>query len=649
MMTKFFFLIIFISGFSSILIAQEPQLERLLEQQQEYSDMSDLLEMLAELERNPIDLNQATAEQLAVLPWVSNLLAVKIINHRNRIGSFKSVEELIQIENVTPELLFMLRKYISVSHPKLRNKLSLTTQNRLTRTIETSTDRKDSTTYSSPNKFFNRFTVNYGNYLRFGLLLEKDSGEIRIDDLKAYFLSYRFHSNQNILIIGNYRLEFAQGLVFGNPYGYYKGNDLIFPAKQHGRELLGYTIVDENASLYGISAQVCFKIYQFLLFLSSTKLDATLNDNGTVKNFYTSGYHRTSSELDKKDRVCERLVGGRIQIKPTSFSSLGATYYRALFNPIVAIADEDVYRFHFQGKVNQLFGFDYSLTLGQFNLFGEFAHSQNYGSGLLAGIFMETKPLEFLILGRNYAKNFISYYGNSFGEQSGHPQNEQGIYCGIQFKAAKNMEWGLGFDQYRFPWRTYYVPMPASGNELFIRTEWRAVKNLTLSLYYKVERKEQVIPVDQDRLRIQFEYQAMTDIKLRGRFEKKWVTYNRYYQLQSSYLHHFKGVLLYQDIVIKLKKNFDLAARLTLFDTDEYESRLYQFEHDVPGMLTNQMLYGRGTRGYIRIQWQPTKILDMSIKFGSTQYHQINSKGSDSELKSYKSMNSISLQLITNW
>ncbi len=648
--------IFFLIGFSPFIIAQEPDIEQLLEQQKEYSDISDLIEMLAELEQVPIDLNQATAEQLAVLPWISEVLAIAIINYRHQIGSFESIEELILVENVNPDLIPILRKYLTVSSPKVKRNFSLTTKSRLSWKIQTNEGFQDSTYYPSATKAYNRFNFNYRNNLRFGLLLEKDSGERRIDDLKVYFLSYRNTSNQNKLIIGNYRLEFAQGLLFGNPYGCYKGNSPIYPTTTSRRELLEYSLVDENASLYGISSKFCFKIYQLFMFFSSTLLDATLNNDGTVKNFYTSGYHRNDIEKDKKDRVNERLVGSRILIKPVANFSLGTTYYRSYFNRYTAIQDDNLHRFAFKGKENELIGIDYKLTLSQFNWFGELARSKNSGFGLLTGMLMESQNFRFVIIGRNYSKNFISFYGNSFGERGDNPQNEQGIYFGIQLKPFRNIQFGVYFDQFKFPWRSYFIPMPSNGKDLFISVEHKAIRNLLLSLQYKFEQKEEytselkkIILRSQNRLRVQLEFQPLNDMKLRCRVEKKWVNYQCYKQVHSRYPYDFQGILLYQDLILKLNHKFDITSRLTLFDTDGYESRLYQFEYDVPGMLTNQMLYGMGTRGYIRIQWKIKNILNLSIKYGSTQYHHVPPNSSDSDTRTGKTIDSINLLIETIW
>jgi len=51
--------------FGAIVFAQQPDLEQFLEQSEEYSDLSDLMEMLSEFEKHPLELNQATSDQLA--------------------------------------------------------------------------------------------------------------------------------------------------------------------------------------------------------------------------------------------------------------------------------------------------------------------------------------------------------------------------------------------------------------------------------------------------------------------------------------------------------------------------------------------------------------------------------------------------------
>ena len=198
--------------------------------------------------------------------------------------------------------------------------------------------------------------------------------------------------------------------------------------------------------------------------------------------------------------------------------------------------------------------------------------------------------------------------------------------------------------------------MPSNGKDLYISVEHKVIRNLILLLQYKFEQKEQyaselqqIVPRSQNRFRVQLEFQPLIDMKLRCRLEKKWVDYQYYKQVQSHYPNNFQGILLYQDLNLKLNHDFDISARLTFFDTDSYESRLFQFEQDVPGMLTNQMLYGMGTRGYLRIQWKIKKILNLSIKYSSTQYHHVMPNSSSGEIKTDKTLDYISVQIETYW
>ncbi len=656
MKNKLVYSLVFIIWIPSLTFGQEPEIEKLVEQTKEYSDISELMEMLAELEQNPIDLNRATVEQLILLPWISNVSALAIINYRDQIGGFTNVGELIQVANMNPDLIQYIQKYITILPKSSRKKFFITTKTRLSQKLKYEGELEKDSYDHSPLKAYNRLNFNYEKNLRLGLLLEKDSGERRIDDLKIYFLSYHDNANQNRLIIGNYRLEVGQGLVFGNPYGYYKGSDPIYAAKIHRRNLLEYSLVDENASLYGVSGQYCFSIYQFIIFYSSKKLDATVNSDGTFESFYTSGYHRNSSEMNKKDRLNEQLIGSRLQIRPSPNFLLGTTYYRSLFDHSAVIKNEEQRRFAFKGKTNEVIGIDCNLTLYQFNIFGEFARSKNNGFGLLAGILLEAQNLQVVILSRNYSKNFNSFYGNSFSEQSNNLQNEQGIFFGFQLKSIKNLRLGIYFDQFKLPWRSYFVPMPSSGKDFLLKVEHKVLKKLILSLQFKNEEKDQylgeiksIIPRNQMNLRIQIDFQPINKIKLRSRMEKVNVSYQRYKQLPSCYPSGFEGLLLYQDTIFQLNHNFDIAARLTLFDTDGYESRVYQFEHDVAGMLTNQMLFGKGTRNYIRIRWGIKKNLDLSIKLGSTQYQYQFADGTKAGANSAITLNYINLQLETKW
>ncbi|MGN0686881.1 MAG: ComEA family DNA-binding protein [Oscillospiraceae bacterium] len=61
-----------------------------------------------------ININTATEEQLISLPMIGKVRAAAIIEYRERHGSFISLDELAEVDGISPSLLDRLRKYITV-------------------------------------------------------------------------------------------------------------------------------------------------------------------------------------------------------------------------------------------------------------------------------------------------------------------------------------------------------------------------------------------------------------------------------------------------------------------------------------------------------------------------------------------------------
>jgi len=62
----------------------------------------------------PIDLNLATAEDLEALPGIGPSKAEDIISHREQIGSFSSIEDLLEVPGVGEKTLESLKDLIFV-------------------------------------------------------------------------------------------------------------------------------------------------------------------------------------------------------------------------------------------------------------------------------------------------------------------------------------------------------------------------------------------------------------------------------------------------------------------------------------------------------------------------------------------------------
>ncbi|HXD17273.1 MAG TPA: helix-hairpin-helix domain-containing protein [Vicinamibacterales bacterium] len=66
----------------------------------------------------PVNLNTATAEQLATIPGVGPKMAERIIDYRQKNGGFKKVEDLMNVSGVGEKSFLKMKPLITVTAGK---------------------------------------------------------------------------------------------------------------------------------------------------------------------------------------------------------------------------------------------------------------------------------------------------------------------------------------------------------------------------------------------------------------------------------------------------------------------------------------------------------------------------------------------------
>lgn len=635
------------------------QEEILMEDSKDENEDSKLFDLLDNLKRNPYDLNKVTLDELNDIPFLNSIIAKKIIDYRQKNKVFKSKRALLNVEGMTEDLYDKIKIYLivrqsskdiiidetgnkfSVSDPgrflSFKNRL----RSRFIQELQPKTGYLTGKYEGSRPKIYNQINsklLKLDYKLEANLTVEKDAGEKNLADFVSGYLELKDYKFIKEAVAGDYTLNFAQGLSMWSSLSFSKGIDAVSPLKKKGKGVDGYSSVNEVQFFRGGAAKFAFSDFNLNVFYSDNYYDATVDTtNDEISSFYVDGYHRTSSEIRRKNSAKEKLFGGRLTYEKGSLK-LGSTYWTSTFSK--PLSDDSVkILYNFSGTKADMIGFDYDFIYKNLNFYGEIARSQSNSIAAISSMQMTFfRFADILLLYRNYPIDFAPVHSFGFGERNGETKNERGFYAGISMKPLKGLSINSYFDQYEFPYRTYFNPVPTSGNDFLTNIEWKAAKGLVVSLKYKNESKEESRTVkdnygrdvkriddrNQINVRAGLIYQVTERVRVRSRFEYVNVDY-------ENFGGDNKGMLFFSDIRIIPFAGLSLDMRYIVFDTDDYDSRIYEFENDIKGVMSNVALYGKGRRLYAVVKYKPFPFTEISAKYAETFTDGVKSTGSGND------------------
>jgi hypothetical protein len=370
-----------------------------------------------------------------------------------------------------------------------------------------------------------------------------------------------------------------------------------------------------------------------------------------ISSLIATGFHRTPSEIEKKDNFLRTDAGGNITYKDKQSNlELGATFSYTSYNKTLQRNDRLYNRFEFNGKENYNFGLNYSYAWRNMSFFGEAARSKSGGVGLISGVILSlARPLEMSMLLRSYDRDFHTFYGAAFGEGS-RPINEQGFYWGMKYTPSKKWQLAAYYDRFRFPWMRFLVDAPSGGHEYLARLTYRPSRAIQLYGQFRQEVRDRnfrddndntgsnfnkVTPYTRRNYQLNCNYKAEEIVSLRARVQF------------SSYEHEAaptQGYVVVQDVNLDFGK-VRFSTRFALFDTDDYDNRQYVYEKDVLYYFFIPAYYGRGFRNFYMVQFKAGKKIDIWAKWAYTKYRNQESIGSGLERIDGDLRNDIRIQM----
>ncbi len=652
-------------------------LERLIDEVYPIQDLDinyeDLYENLAQILANPLDLNSVTSEQLRSLYILREEQVDSFLDYRNESGPFISVYELQSIPKFDEKTITRLHYFVTVKQGLLDKSFAsrvLSNQNnylvmRLERTLEQkkgySQEADSSNRYAgSPNKLYTRFRTAQSNDFSFGFTLEKDPGEgiTWKSSSRQYGFDYVSYHAQLMnrgkiknIIVGDYQAQFGQGLIFGGGFGTGKGAETIITIRKSNIGFLPYTSLTESGFFRG--AAVSYKLNPALtlnILLSSNRRDGRLKNDSLsdtsilLSSIASSGLHRTADELAKRKQIEETNTGVVLNYSKNNMEA-GVIFSQTNFSVPVTKVIRPYNQFNFTGNQNTNVGAFLNYSISNFTFFSEAAQSVDHGKAIVVGALASlTSQLDFSMLYRNYSPNFYSFYGNAFAENT-QSQNESGIYWGWKYYFSKAYSVSGYIDLFQFPWLRYRGYSPSNGNEWLIRLNYQPSKNIFIFLQAREETKERNLSststLYQTSQGSKINYWINCDYAISPTLSFKTRVQTSSYQLAQSTT---QGFAIVQDVNVSVRK-LSLSARYALFQTDNYDNRLYIYERDVWLGFSFQPYTGIGIRTYILLQYKLSDKVDVWLRWANTSYQNIDAIGSGLETINGSTKNDVKIQV----
>jgi len=577
--SKFFLISLFILFSDKSLFSQIPELD--LSDDLDAEEIEAILEDPDNLEIDNLDLNGISREDLERSGILSGNDIEKIISFRKHT-KIKSKHDLKKaglskqtIRNILPYL-----ELSSESNLKLSNKILL--KSKLSKiNSELAFRQKTKLTTES-------FTI--------GFSTDKDGPEANILDFYSYFIEYRLKlSILKKVIAGRYKVDIAQGLIFGSKSEIGKNSNSptsVFRTKQPFKP---YTGTYENWYFEGGCIYLQMGKFDFIPFLSITRRPVKLQEN-LISSFDENTIHE-----DKKERSfsTERIWGIRV-LSSLSIGTLGISYANISYE----------YNF-LEDKLprsSQVYGIDWKLNLGNISWITE-ACSKAEQVGLITGIEYNQELIKHTILMRYYTRDFINTHCKPFSSQS-RPKNERGIYYAFQLKLGR-IRFKSYFDLWNYPAPRYLEKMPTSGSEYSLRLEWnipniKFISSLKHKNYdkYKSIQTSKIRALKKNTLKLDYS-QKIKNLNFKTRFcyqdeylDKEKIFCKGFYLSERIQIHSKYGQIIFQLL------------------TYRSDILLYYYESSVSGNIENLILKGDGSRLALVLKRDLFKHFNLQFKIG---------------------------------
>jgi hypothetical protein len=185
----------------------------------------------------------------------------------------------------------------------------------------------------------------------------------------------------------------------------------------------------------------------------------------------------------------------------------------------------------------------------------------------------------------------------------------------FRLEAGKHLFISAGCDLSRYPWLRYRCSYPSAAKRSEVKINYIPSEKLSLDLVYNSRyymydlNGEPGLPGIHEAVshtfRTQLRYAVSDNLKMMTRIDYKYAADSR-----------SNGMLMLQDLVCTFNRlPLTLWCRYCLFNTDNWDSRLYTYENDLLYSFSIPALSGKGSRSYLMVRWEFGDRAELRVRY----------------------------------
>lgn len=589
-------------------------------------------EKLHELMEDGVKINSADEQEISRLFFLSAFQVRALADYIKRTGKILSHYEIANIPGFDRETAEMMMPFIRLDNKIVANENNSKCRSTLLTNISVKPSGYEQDAPGSPWKILARYRFLSGQ-ISGGVTTEKDSGEKffswkppEVEYISAH-LAYSGSGFFKKIICGDYSARFGLGTNINSSI--MSGISVTAPINLPSNdEIKPYTSSDENNFFRGIAAQLQIGKSTISGFYSMNMIDGKIKaDTGIVPDhcltLYKTGLHTSFSSLSGKDAVGETSWGFSFS---GTYGNLraGMLFSENRFSlPMKNPDSGPEHIFEFEGDNNRLLSFYYNAVIKRLHISGEYTFNLINRSAFVQSI--TARPADRLsvsLIYRVYEPGYTAFHGKGpFCSSSG--DNVSGIAGSVTFEASKYIFISAGCDLRHNKWLKYRCSAPSVSVNEEVRIKYLPPGKTSAELVYNYRRfsqngqnspgiiSQEIISVHTGRITLK--YSPEENLSLGNRIEYK--------TLPLSGNH---GILIFQDLNIRLSTiPLTILMRYCIFNTDNWNSRIYTYENDLLYGFSIPALSGMGSRSYIMGKLKINLNTELRLKYGMTYRHGI--------------------------